>query len=242
MINDKSIIFLIGLPGSGKSMRMNGRNKYEKIQATATATYCFFDDFYQTSSLEKLKNEIINGNSFYIAISDFSFIYPEILMKAVEFVVSCGAGNICFEVWENNPEQCIKNNRARKDGRIISDKTIKDASAKFVWPLSNTYSRNDIDGCHIIEPSVFNAKFNIGDNVIIKNRMCYVMEHPVFNAKFNIGDKLITKNGKVDTIVDTYQSRNTIEYLSSSSDRYIPEKNIIKYECEEQLLQFKMEL
>jgi len=108
------IIFICGLPGSGKTFLGNKLSKKLNIP--------FFDDASMSWTLSKLRE--IKGD----------FILADVYLcreRDREAVKSLGKCRWIF--FENNPEKCIKNVEYRADGRAVTG-MIRKMSKIYIIP------------------------------------------------------------------------------------------------------------
>ena len=127
----KSIILLIGLPGSGKTHYGN---------SLISSKNKFIDDIKEFSSISdalKEYDELIVSDPYLCidyyrecAVKLFKENFPEISLKWI--------------FWENNPEKAYKNVVNRNDGRVISKNFVFDLSKKYNPPniTFNVYENN----------------------------------------------------------------------------------------------------
>lgn len=114
-------IFLVGLPGAGKT--------YYGKQIDGL----FLDDICQTCGIGRLKEGFIQQT---VIVADPSLCLP-FNRKCAELIVNqyhpgC---EIEWVFWDNNFEQCWVNVEQREDGRKISKYGIKELSKKYAIPI-----------------------------------------------------------------------------------------------------------
>ncbi len=110
-----SLVIIIGLPGSGKTFLSK---KYSE--------YVIFDDFidnYFSGQVVNELNKIKNGNK--VCLIDPRLCLPNIFKRyMIEFQKYVNNDNILLILFENNPQQCIKNVANRTDGKRNIESTI----------------------------------------------------------------------------------------------------------------------
>lgn len=105
-LTEKKVMFVIGLPGSGKTYYMENTLKPKG--------FTLVDDIENTRQIPNDKN--------LIAISDVNLCVPEICLMAFHSVKSfLPEHNINFLTFENDPEKCKANVKYRNDGRDVME-------------------------------------------------------------------------------------------------------------------------
>ncbi|NCQ51498.1 hypothetical protein GW796_06310 [archaeon] len=106
----KKINLLIGLPGSGKSTWLSGKDKN-----------CVFDDISQTDPLLHRLKTISIEDCDEIWISDVNFCDKKILIKALDVMMSIFGKEIIFNfiIFDVNEYFCRLGVENRNDGRNV---------------------------------------------------------------------------------------------------------------------------
>lgn len=130
----KTITFLIGIPGSGKSYWLNN--------IVQTNENRIFDDISQTDpQLKNLTTTMNDINICNIYIADVNFLQQGIIEKAQERLLSINKENenIVFKyvIFLGNKEVCTKNVEFRQDGRNV--KGTIDRFEKSIERVHNEY-------------------------------------------------------------------------------------------------------
>lgn len=111
-MDDKKIILIVGLPGSGKTHL--GEQLIQQYPSSI-----FIDDIsVMVDSLTVLNDAIQSYDT--IIISDTQCCIPEMLKQAKEYLEKTYpdiSKMVLF--FENNPKQCIQNVQLRNDGREV---------------------------------------------------------------------------------------------------------------------------
>ena len=110
-----SVTFVIGLPGSGKSTLMkNGRDDNK-----CTVYDDFLNDFYNNKALKAIES----GKN--IILIDPRMCIPHIWDKTVKKVEKVAKKNVKLILFENDPENCIKNVEKRGDMKVLPETIIE---------------------------------------------------------------------------------------------------------------------
>jgi hypothetical protein len=114
-------IFLVGLPGSGKT-------HYGKRMGLP-----FLDDVTQHGGLEAVQE--LAKTTDTIVLSDYSFIFPTDRHQA-EYVLNYRfpGCKIYYIAFDNDPEKCWANIQFRDDGRVITRDSLFRASERYGYP------------------------------------------------------------------------------------------------------------
>lgn len=99
----KTVIFVVGLPGSGKTYWANQQNDGYVL-----------DDPTDLNKIAKIINQY---NKVYI--TDPHLVLESNRINAQKFVENMGVKNIQWVFFENNPEACWENVLRRNDGREV---------------------------------------------------------------------------------------------------------------------------
>lgn len=127
-VGEMKFILLIGLPGSGKTHYGN---------ATGLP---FLDDVTQNGGVKAVRNFVETANSDTVVLSDYSFIFPDELMRAETVLRGMWPGSkFEYIVFANDPEQCWKNVQRRQDGRVITRDALMVAAKYFKYPDGATF-------------------------------------------------------------------------------------------------------
>ena len=123
------IIFLVGLPGSGKT--------YLGKQLESD-TSLFIDDIsISNDGLTSLINAINSNNYKTIIVADvflckhFERILAFSFLRYINY-----SGDIEWIFFENDPEKCLKNVEKRADGRKV-ERLIMELSKKYTIPVNS---------------------------------------------------------------------------------------------------------
>jgi hypothetical protein len=117
-------IFLVGLPGSGKTYM--GRQMGEH----------FLDDICRTCGTERLKESFTSET---VIVADPSLCRSVNRFFAEKMLQAHHPGcEIEWVFFENNPDKCWANVQARNDGRTISKRMIYDLSKQYKMPEDAT--------------------------------------------------------------------------------------------------------
>ena len=117
--SNSSVILIIGLPGSGKTMLVN----------ECFNEYLIFDDF-----IFHLKNNVLLDYiklDLKICLIDPRLCIPSVFEKYIKFISKyVKKSNIKLILFENDIESCIKNTKLRKD-KISVEKSIRFISSYY---------------------------------------------------------------------------------------------------------------
>lgn len=124
MNNDYHVLFLVGLPGSGKSY-------YGHEFLKSNPNYIFVDD----CSRIELENAL--SNNAKIIVANPWFVVENARKQAIALIEKY-TSNIEFVFFENNPQQCIRNVEFRNDNRKVFG-FIKSMTKQYVIPKENEF-------------------------------------------------------------------------------------------------------
>lgn len=118
------IIFLIGLPGSGKTYYANNylRNNHN-----------YFIDDFSVNDIEWCLEDFKKSGKNQLIISDpnLCLVSQESAKESIKKMLNeIKEFEFLFLYFENNPEQCIKNIAHRNDDRCIFEKSIRELWSK----------------------------------------------------------------------------------------------------------------
>lgn len=116
----KQIIFIIGLPGSGKTFLVNTSNQFNDC--------LFLDDL---KDFQLIESSLQTNNK--IVITDPHLCNDCTRNKAIDKLSKFDV-DIIFKYFNNDPEQCFINVQNRNDGRLIGKHFIFDLSKKYNPP------------------------------------------------------------------------------------------------------------
>ena len=116
------IVFIIGLPGSGKSYLCN---QYK------ARGYTIIDDPSVILSKDHIKATCLLNNK--VVISDPYLCDPSSLQFLKTNLSRLGNVYFRFVYFENNPEKCLRNIEYRNDGRAVRG-LVKHLSKKYFPP------------------------------------------------------------------------------------------------------------
>jgi hypothetical protein len=120
---ERTIVFVVGLPGSGKSSYL------EQLQKSGFITINNPDDF------DRDILPVLNEQTQVIAIADYNLCFPSYREKMVVKIRSIVADVVFRWIYfENDPIQCLSNLRAS------SSRIGDDTRENFVWQVSQGYS------------------------------------------------------------------------------------------------------
>lgn len=129
-----SVVIIIGLPGSGKT---------ELLKKYQTDNYEIDDDFIFNFFDGYLIKNIQAGNR--IVLTDPRLCLPNIFKHYISIIEEhISRSNIKLIVFENNPEQCIRNIKNRNDGRRNIEMTIQKYSEQYNLELYQEYDHEII--------------------------------------------------------------------------------------------------
>lgn len=136
--SNSSLILIIGLPGSGKSV----------LAEECFNEYLFFDDF-----IFRLKNEVLLNyikSDLKLCLADPRLCIPSIFDKIIKFILKyVKKSNIKLILFENDIKSCMINSKMRKNKKSI-EKSIKYISTYYNIEYYKNYK-------HEIIP-VYNSK------------------------------------------------------------------------------------
>lgn len=130
------VIFVVGLPGSGKThlAKELAKNGYE-----------LFDDVGTETAKEDVINCLKDGKDCIIVDPHFCSIGAR---EAAQKIAEKFSADINWIFFENNPEACLKNIMLRDDGRKVEN---------FIKSLSKVYSIPEKEKAIPVYKGSFNA-------------------------------------------------------------------------------------